>query len=579
MQARKIFSLLRTVLFQRAKEKSELSAFTLREALLVAVGLASVWIVSCKIEEFTGSPTLPAYNANWAVPFGRISTTSEQFFGNIMGKGFTIQKREDGLLFMQFRSRRRLSLDNALMRMPRYAFDYQIRQRSNVPSPQQPPLHRSIRESTNYSYNTTDSSRIDSVVYKEATLEVRKLSSFGARVRTQISFPSLRAPGESVATALDFDANYSGNLPIVLTEERDLTGYRFSFTEGRESTDTDNMFATIFDIDIEQRSGEVLREGNRMVFGLRFSDATFEAMYGHFKTQNIELMNEELEVGGLRNLQNRDSICFNRAALSFNIDNFYGLPMSISFNGMGFVRDDNVVDTISGDALTEDYFIDSPSRSEIGDGRRSVVVFGEENSNVATLMAREFDNMHLPMYATINPSLPNPQRSDNFLIEGQYLEVETELNVPLDVVLKGLILTSKFPSSYRSSEAENYIKSAYMRIVTDNSLPLRGTADIQFMSRDGTMFYKIKNQPIISAPKLDARGRSMETKRKVTDVPLDQDAFEKYMESDSTFLVIRYYSPRGANGETLDTKLYVGDGLDIRLAVSANTRVRFPSEE
>ena len=546
---------------------------------MIAVVLASVWIVSCKIEEFNETPTLSVYNADWAVPFGKLSTTADQFFENVMGKGFTIEKKKNGLLFMQFRSSRKLWIDDSIMRVPSYIFDYQIRQRNDVPTPQRPPLRHSITERATYAYNTTDGSRIDSAVYERATLEVRQLSSFGARVQMQLSIPSLQAPGEQVATQMNFDANYTSHLPIVLAEQRDLAGYRFSFTPIREGASINNIFETIFDVEIEQRTGEVLREGNRIALSLRFSEAIFEAMYGHFATRDIALMSDAIEVGGLENLQNRDSLCFNRAALSFNIDNFYGIPLSVSFDGMAFVGNDSTMHTMSGEALAREYFVDSPSRSELSSGRRSVIMFEEESSNIATLMTKEFGNLYLPMRATINPSLPMPQRSDNFIIRGQYIEVETELNVPLDIVFKGLTLTSKFPSSYRRSEAENYIKAANMRIIVDNSLPLRGTADVQFMGKDGTMFYKIKNQPIISAPRMDATGRTMETKRTVTDVFLDQDAFEKYMESDSIFLVIRYYSPKDNNGEFLDSKLFTGDKLDIRFAVSARTEVELPFEE
>ena len=547
------------------------------DCLYVLLG-GALLMSGCKLEDFRKAPKLPKYSARWAAPMGRLSYTTETLLKGKIGNGFRLEKNEDELLVLRYSWQERLLIDSKVVDMPTYTFTYEITQTSNVPAPISPPLVQELRRSAAFAYNATDGSRIDSLIYKSATMEVAHMSSYTARMRTSLSFPGLKAPGSRAPLLLNFDSNYTGTSPLEHSERRNLRNYHFSFLPTAEGSGFNNSFRSVFNISAEQRANETLDPGDQLTFTIHFTNTSFSAIHGRLKQRNIQLTTQNLPVSSLQKLENIEGIQFNEANMAITFDNFYGLPLAVSFDGMGFAEDSSTLHALRGRAVSERYFVAAPLRSEIGSHKRSTIVFNRSNSNLAELLQERFTSLHIPIQATTNPSPPHPQHNDNFIIDGQYVDMRGVLEAPLDVVLSELGHISKFGNDYAGNKDDDFVKTATLRIVTDNFLPLEGIADFQLISREGVMLHEIESYPVISAPAMDATGRATEAIRKVTDVPLDGEALEHFKRSDSIFVVVRFSSPKDSNEQPLNSKLFSGLELNIRLAVMLNVETDLSEE-
>ena len=167
---------------------------------------------------------------------------------------------------------------------------------------------------------------IDSVLLKSGELELKMLANFPAAGEVKFRFLSLSQNGQLVE--ITYPWQYSGTQPVLdQIDILDLSDLKMDLTDGGTTVNTFN-----FEVEITLNyEGQPVLPTNSLEIEVKLLDATFKAIYGKISERTIDPVSDTLKLDFFENLIS-GSFFLDEPAISINIGNGFGLPVTVNFS-------------------------------------------------------------------------------------------------------------------------------------------------------------------------------------------------------------------------------------------------------
>ena len=543
--------------------------------IIVLLLLLGSWLLfdRCGIEDFE-KPISLEYDATWGIPVGHVSLVAQEVLSDHAESDLQIAQDSNRLLFTYFHWEENMVLHDRVSSTAPQRLAYDLEQPQTVPAPLDPPQRSERTEDLSFGLNFGDElERVDSLVYRSGGLRVMQSSGYSARVEAQVVFLNFRS-AEGVPLRTEFLADYRGILPILDAKRYPLDNYRLHMPGG------DGSLSAILQLGIEQRAGEVLRLGDELNYEFEFVDAEVGEFYGRLSTQPVPLGRREIPINGLDDVTGNVEVVFTDPRIVLSFDNQYGIPLEVRLKDMSLVRSDASMSKLRGEAAEDRFFV---AAAEVpGQVTRTKKVLSIGNTNIGELFGQSHVGVSFDIEAVVNPPAPYPQEDQNFSFDDQSLHVSIALEIPYSVILKERSVTmQQFPNSYREDLDKQLkgqpaaLKAFTLRLIFENSLPLRGEAAVMLIKTGEEMSSMFENEIKVQMPLMNNQGHVMQMRRQVYNLNVEGNVYERFMAADSILIETVLSSEQEETGAYKVSKLYSDYKLNVQLVAIANVKHEF----
>ena len=251
---------------------------------------------------------------------------------------------------------------------------------------------------------------------------------------------------------------------------------------------------------------------------------------------------------------------FDNPRMILTLDNSFGFPVrAVMKQGEVNTLDGRVLPLQS--PLTTGVDINYPKNNEVGQTKRTIVVFDKNNSNIATLMS---SNPTAIVYKVDGLTNPDPtSRVSGFMTDSSKFELQVEAEIPMVGKAKSFEVNDTF--NINLVQATD-ITQAEFKVITDNGMPIDLSLQGYFMTDKGIIIdsmYTTKS-PILRGAPVNSYGLPTSTTYTESFVTLNPEKLKKVR--DAKKLIIRYSFSTTNNG-AVSVKLISSQSVRVRIGV------------
>lgn len=384
----------------------------------------------------------------------------------------------------------------------------------------------SFSQSETFNLPTVNNEELREVVIKQGSLTLDVSSDFSSQLQIILTIPSLTLGNDTARDTIDFLVP----TPSTGSTTLDLSGYTLDFTGGTPSGF--NMANARFDVRFTKgvlpaNSNDSLNVNATLVID------SIQTARGYFGTFTNILSSDTLKIDFFEQL-NGGTVHLVEPKIDLNIFNTSGLSLATSFSS---VFSNSVGSSLSGVGLNIPTI---PAAFNIGDTAVLNQTIDNTNSNIVQLIDLRPEELIYDATSTTNPAGNNPQWS-NFITCESEVWCDSRLVLPLygsgnfdyldsnDLDLESLL-------DIDSANLE-YLKTATLRVVADNGLPLNAQVQVYFADTNfviiDSLFDLAGGENIIAKANVNFTGDSLDVNngivtsptRKITDVIINKTRF------------------------------------------------------
>ncbi len=409
-----------------------------------------------------------------------------------------------------------------------------------------------VLDNFTFNYPSEDNKQVDSVFYKAGQMTLTVSSYLSQDISYDIAIQNTRRVSND--TPVQFSGNLAGNSSA--SSSIDLSGHKtflaFSETEG-------NTFSLDADISIFLNPGESIAQNDSIAITLVYEDQEFEILYGKFGQDRINVGNETLDVKFFSDL-GESGLRFGSPEINFYFSSSFGLPMGVLFDGMYAV--DSAVsgnDTIylQGDATVDPQVVDAAASP--GQFVASVVTLNPENSSLRELLGVSPNTIGFSLTALTNPE---DASASNFVMDTSRISTNIEMKLPLELSLDNLTREIDFDLGDGLSFDET--DSVSIRVVTENEFPFSAQLGLQILNENDSILHEVASNLIVEIPFLNLQGIVTQSRKQVSDVPLNKDGIEALKVGKKLNLILTLNTPKG--NRDVFVKVLADYKIDIKVS-------------
>lgn len=293
--------------------------------------------------------------------------------------------------------------------------------------------------------------------------------------------------------------------------------------------------------------------------GYQIQNFEFAYAKGYFGQSIFDGPQDSIAIDFFEKWQN-GSVYFDSPRMIITLDNSFGVPVrSIMRQGEVVTLDGRRLPLQS--PLTVGVDINYPKINEVGQSKRTVVIFDKTNSNIADIMS---SNPVAIQYDIDGLTNPDSNRSIiGFMTDSSKFELQVEVEVPMIGTAKNFELNDTF--AINLSQATD-VTQAEFKIITDNGMPIDIALQGYFATSNGAIIdsmYAAKS-PILRGALVNSLGLPTAVTTTENFITIAADKLKKVR--GATKLIIRYSFSTTNNG-TVPVKLTSTQDVRVRIGV------------
>jgi hypothetical protein len=165
----------------------------------------------------------------------------------------------------------------------------------------------------------------------------------------------------------------------------------------------------------------------------------------------------------------------------------------------------------------------------------------------------------------------NPNGNDksysNFAVKGKSLKPYLEIEVPLSVFARDLVLSDT--AEFVSDHFKTSVNSGSFSVLVDNGFPVGGDLKLYFLDQGGTVVDSIVSNAAIQPGVLDAFNKVSATTHSRISFYVDQNRMQKILTSRSVIFKVKFSTPNSNQY----VKIYSNYKIDFKLVGDFNYTV------
>lgn len=486
--------------------------------LLIAVSISVIFFSNCRISPIDEIKT--DLNQEWALPL----IDTRKSFGDIIN-GFDpkayVQIGTDGTVILRYKGN--------------YTTQSSLDIFSNFKNVTFPILDSTMA----VPFTLPSGVHIDYVDVKKGSL-IWAIANPPEPLNVTISIPQLTKNG--VAFRRDF------RLAGLFVDGLDMTGWRL-----KGENDSIKIYTTARKVS----NGEAfnLKGGG----GYQIQNFEFTYAKGYFGQSIFDGPKDSIAIDFFEKWQN-GSVYFDSPRMIITLDNSFGVPVrSIMKQGEVLTLDGQRLPLQS--PLTVGVDINYPKINEVGQSKRTVVVFDKTNSNIAKIMSSNPIAIQYDIDGLTNPD--SNRTIIGFMTDSSKFELQVEVEVPMIGTAKNFELNDTF--AINLSQATD-VTQAEFKIITDNGMPIDISLQGYFATSSGAIIdsmYAAKS-PILRGAPVNSLGLPTGITTTENLIKIDADKLKKVRGASK--LIIRYSFSTTNNG-AVPVKLTSTQDVRVRIGV------------
>lgn len=314
---------------------------------------------------------------------------------------------------------------------------------------------------------------IDSIMFKEGTIEVSFKTNINHDCKIEIVVPRLKKYGITNFKQIVY-VPYDGNPTRTVTVSYPLVDYSMGLDDDGFGN---KVFTQIIQVKTLMSSLPNLSPNYWFEVSQELKDLDYFAAFGFFGQTQLNLSASTISIGLFKN-NYIGNVFLEDPVLTLDVENSYGTDFDFVFDEMYVTREATKMDLTS--PMLPSLPLNGVPVSDYGTTKKTAFVFDKTNSNIVDAVNLNPHELYLDAHVKSNPTWSTFTR--NFVNDTNVINVFTELEMPfhgkaLDFTISD---TSKF-----SLDAIDEIRSLELRINTRNLFPIDGLLQIYFADSNG----------------------------------------------------------------------------------------------
>ncbi len=519
-------------------------------------------IVGCGIEEVLNPPDrVLKYDAIWGVPVGHLEYNAKEMLQELLPES-TITKDEVGNLFVQKTWEEEYNFPISDMFQLRdgqqdYAIPIPATQSTGEASNVQ------VHYLANAQYIGIAGEALDSIIFSAGRM------TLAMQLHAPLDLGMVTTLGNFHGTDGPMQLRFARSTASRRNVFRDLSGYTFDLTTiGRREEVA--LFSLDHSLSIFLGPDDAI--GDEAGIGMRLSmeRQKIGEVYGVIRPRVLPMRAGSFTFNGVNKYGFRPA----GTRIGVSVHNTYGVPMTVRFDG-SMLHSSAGNYNLEGDFFTDEHFVQGRSHPHAAATENFSPIITESNANLLQLLnAHPESTIHLPVTFGLAPSLPAPQQAQHFLREQDSILVRMKITQPLYGQVEDMAYNMRFSNDFIDPAIRKslrpYVDKATFRILVVNGMPLQAGADVEFMNQ-GKMIYQMERTTLVKSPQIDETGRAMHTAELLSDIVLDGEALDHFLQAEETAFRFYFSSPMKDDAR-MNVRVLASDIFQVKLALIADTK-------
>lgn len=521
-------------------------------------------ICSCNIDDLEFDKIKsPTYNPSLSIKLGSANYTIKELVDDIEDEKLEVNEGTDFFLTFIYRDTTTFNTESDFIEISTIQNTTTVAGGNNIP-PSPVDFTIPVSQAFTFTYDANDGELLDSAFYSSGTLNVDISSDFEG----SFDFTWSIIDTKDVETNIDLSNNavgvYNGSTPVVSQFSRPLLGLKSLITVNGSQ----NEFQLQLDGNIQIPAGTTVSPEQQITIDVTFANPEFSSVFGDFGTKTVDLANQTIDMEGFEEF-GENGLELNDPKIIIELDNYYGVGLNSSLNGVKSVNNDGTEINLTGvgGTLLTDELVEGVSNTNVGGFQTSIIELNKSNSNIDVLLNSTPTSMVFPITAQMNPTTSS--LLTNFYTDSGFVEQRTIVEIPLDVKMNGFSREFDFDISDIDIEDATDLT---IRVITINKMPLSGSVDLQFLDEGGSVIHEILNESVFNSPEVGTDGRTGTPNESIEDIELDQTGIDAFIEATKINAIISVNSFDATNGTFV--KIFSDYSLDIRFSVTGTVSIQ-----
>ena len=304
-----------------------------------------------------------------------------------------------------------------------------------------------------------------------------------------VEIPQIVKDGVSYSNT--FTSNFDGSLPI-------MGGLIGDNIAGYQIQGGDTLLTVKYDA--------ILPDGEKVIlpsFLVILTQLEYEYAEGFLGNDIYDIGRDTIEIDFFDNWE-QGVVNFEDPKINMTAFNSFGFPLDANFFEINVVGLGGEKLALVSDAIEDGVGVSFPSINQVGETIRTDFSFNKDNSNLIDILAIGPASIEYELDGEPNPD--NNESGRGFMTDSSFIEVQLEVELPLNGYTFGFALRDTFDVDLSNNEN---VTAAEFKLITESAIPLGLEVEIAFADENFNVLETINpngdNQFIGAAP-VDANG-------------------------------------------------------------------------
>jgi hypothetical protein len=369
--------------------------------------------------------------------------------------------------------------------------------------------------SQSFNYETQNGSLLHTVNFESGSLVLNISSTIKHDITLKVTFPDITTvSGNAVSKTINLI--YANSLPQIGTGSIDLSNLKADFTAGATADNTlrINIEATV------KGTGQPIVGDENLNMSMNLSNLKFRNITGYFGQQTLASFTDSMLLKIFNNPIS-GSLGFTNPRVKFNVENSFGIPITVNFNSLSSVN------TVTNQ--TTQITMNPPNQliaapSDMGQPAVTTII---ELSNATTNNTISNLVETTPKYLKYNISATSNVGGNklplNFIESTSKMIIKADVDLPFEGYASGMEVKDTLSQEFDYDV--NTIESVLFRVKVDNGFPLTFSGQAEFVDENYNHLFDLFDSPtdlILAAPVNSTTHIVTSKTSKTTDVILNE---------------------------------------------------------
>ncbi len=396
-------------------------------------------------------------------------------------------------------------------------------------------------------------------------------------------YTNITKNGKPLTDTLDLTFNGGDpNTPITASSTISLDDYTIDFTNNGTSY---NVLPYVFQIDIEKIDGNpAVIAGDKIEITQQFDITEHSGIKGYLGKFNLGSYSEESHID-LFESQFSAKAKLKNPRIIFNISSGLGIPITAKITELTVVSVDEQSSPVQIDLFKDTFSLPTPAY--VGEYATMSYAVDKNNSNIDDVINNILQNplksikYNLDIFANYNEI-----EDDNFIFDTSSLVLNTEIEIPIDLLLEEFIIADSGSLEFPDIN-DIEIQTLALENIAENGLPLRAMMQLYFAKMrkvangiDSTEVYDIidslySNQLNLEGAVVDANGQISSRTTSTDKALIDAQKYKYLTDKKVDRFVLKLRLETSKNGSNRPyVKIYSDQSMDLKIGFKAKAKVK-----